>query len=276
MNSGDPRHANGPYGGNGYGGQGGYDGHGGPGGPGGYVANGAYGTQIPAPPARANSHRGAWIGAGATLVAAVIGVVGAYLVSSNNNGNANPAPPAAQGPATGTTSPGEEVQGGDKAPSDSSESPEATPSSEVSEAAESSEPPAPVTPSGKPAGTVEWQGALALTYAENKDLDSTPPAHSGINVENDVSIYTFGTSPRMQLGNGVKSLVWKDASKAPAYADCAGVVDTLGTSVEVELKTGLALCVSTNDGRLARLTVKELSGLASDTTGVFDVVVWSR
>ncbi|QES22458.1 hypothetical protein DEJ46_27940 [Streptomyces venezuelae] len=206
-------------------------------------------------------------------MAAVIGVVGAYLVSSNNNGNANPAPPAAQGPATGTTSPGEGVQGGDKAPSDSSESPEATQSSE---AAESSEPPAPVTPSGKPAGTVEWQGALALTYAENKDLDSTPPVHSGINVENDVSIYTFGTSPRMQLGNGVKSLVWKDASKVPAYADCAGVVDTLGTSTEVNLKTGLALCVSTNDGRLARLTVKELSGLASDTTGIFDVVVWSR
>ncbi|MFF8834925.1 hypothetical protein [Streptomyces sp. NPDC015130] len=265
MNSGDPRHANNPY-----------AGQGGPGGPGGYVANGAYGTQIPPAPARATANRGAWIGAGATLVAAVIGVVGAYLVSSNNNGNANPAPPAAQGPATGTTSPGEEVQGGDKAPSDSSESPEATRSSEVSEAAESSEPPAPVTPSGKPAGTVEWQGALALTYAENKDLDSAPPVHSGINVENDVSIYTFGTTPRMQLGNEVKALVWKDSTKVPAYADCARDIDTLGTSMEVKLKTGLVLCASTNDGRLARLTVKEVGGLASDTNGVFDVVVWSR
>ncbi|CAM5354356.1 hypothetical protein [Streptomyces narbonensis] len=43
-------------------------------------------------------------------------------------------------------------------------------------------------------------------------------------------MYTFGTTKMLQPDNGVKALVWKDSAKAPTYADCAGVVDTLGTS----------------------------------------------
>ncbi|MEU9293262.1 hypothetical protein [Streptomyces sp. NPDC048266] len=38
----------------------------------------------------------------------------------------------------------------------------------------------------------------------------------------------------------------------------------------------LVVCDRTNDGRIARLTVEELAGQASDTRGVFDNVVWSR
>ncbi|MEU3687505.1 hypothetical protein [Streptomyces narbonensis] len=276
MNTEDPRHANGPYNGNGYGGHDGFDGRGGHVG---YVANGAYGTQTPAAPARGTAHRGAWIGAGATLVAAVIGVVGTYMVSSGNKGNANPAPPVAQAPATATTTPGEENQGGDQAPSDPSESPEAAGSPEAThsaEVSESAEAPAPTTPPGKPAGTVEWQGALAIKYADDKDLDSAPPMESEINEDNDFGVYPWGTTRMLQPANGVKALVWKDTAKAPTYEDCAGVVDTLGTSTELKMKTGLVVCASTNDGRLARLTVKETSGQASDTMGVFDVVVWSR
>lgn len=102
------------------------------------------------------------------------------------------------------------------------------------------------------------------------------PVESEINQENDFSLYPFGTSYMLQPENRVKTLVWKDTAKTPTYEDCAGVVDTLGTSAEVQLKTGLVVCASTNDGRLARLTVKELTGQASDMTGVFDVVVWTR
>ena len=53
-------------------------------------------------------------------------------------------------------------------------------------------------------------------------------------------------------------------------------IDTLGTDTDMKMKTGLVVCARTNDGRLARLTVKELTGQASDMSGVFDVVVWSR
>ncbi|MDV5145288.1 hypothetical protein R1T08_13945 [Streptomyces sp. SBC-4] len=252
----------------------------------GYVANGAYGTQMPVAPARSTSHRGAWIGAGATLVAAVIGVVGTYLVTSNK-GNANPTPPAAQGAAPSALTPGEENQGGDGAPSDSSQSPESpestesagsTGSTESSESPDPTAPPTtpPTTPPGKPAGTVMWQGALAIRWADDKDLDSAPPVESEINEDNDFAVYPWGTTHMLQPENRVKALVWKDTAKVPTHKDCAGVVDTLGTSSEVKLKTGLVVCASTNDGRLARLTVKELTGQGSDTTGVFDVVVWTR
>ncbi|RSS53220.1 hypothetical protein EF909_27350 [Streptomyces sp. WAC01280] len=94
-------------------------------------------------------------------------------------------------------------------------------------------------------------------------------------MRNDFSVYPFGDH-MLQPEGDTKALVWKDASKVPAYADCAGVVDTLGTSTEMTLKTGLVVCARTNDGRLARLTVKEVTGQSSDATGIFDVVVWSR
>ena len=259
MNSEDPRQGTGAYGGNGA-----YEGTGG------YVANGGYGTQVPVAPARSSSHRGAWIGAGATLVAAVIGVVGTYLVSSNNS-NANPTPPAAQGPAAGASSQTPESQSPESQASESQDpaTPATTPPAAPS-TAPSTAPPA------KPAGTPEWQGALAITYTEDKDLDSAPPAESEINEENDFSVYPFGTTHMLRPENGVKALVWKDSTKAPEFADCAGVVDTLGASNDLKMKTGLVVCARTNDGRLARLTVKELTGQGSDTSGVFDVVVWSR
>ncbi|MFD3536457.1 hypothetical protein [Streptomyces sp. NPDC058664] len=240
------------------GGYGGQPGYGAPGAPGGYGA--------PAQPApvRPASHRGAWIGAGATLLAAVIGVVGTYVVTSNSK----PTPPAAQGPAPSVTTAG--TPGGEAAPPDASQSPDTS----QSRSPESQAPRTAPTPPAKPAGTVEWQGALAITYTDSKDLDSAPPVDSEIREENDFSVYPFG-SHMLRPEGGAKALVWKDSTKTPAYEDCAGVVDTLGTDADMKLKTGLVVCARTNDGRLARLTVKELTGQSSDTAGVFDVVVWS-
>ncbi|MFC9389723.1 hypothetical protein [Streptomyces venezuelae] len=246
---------------------GGPGGYGGPQGYGGYAAPAAPSTTL-----RTTSHRGAWIGAAATLVAAVIGVVGTYLVSSNNSSNSNnaakPTPPQAQGPATSAGSP--------QTP-ESTATAGSTPGAEAS-ATPSTEPPATPSgkPSGKPAGTVEWQGPLAIEYAEPKDLDSAPPAESEIREENDLSVYPFGDH-MLRPEDGTKVLVWKDATnKTPSYEECARDIETLGTTTDLKLKTGLVVCATTDDGRLARLTVKELSGLASDTRGVFDVVVWSR
>ncbi|MFF1510832.1 hypothetical protein [Streptomyces sp. NPDC058326] len=240
------------------GGYGGQPGYGAPGAPGGY------GAPVQFVPARPASHRGAWIGAGATLLAAVIGVVGTYVVTSNNT---PPAPPAAQGPAPSATTAG--------APGGEAASPAASQSPDTSTSPESQGPGTAPTPPAKPAGTVEWQGALAITYADAKDLDSAPPVESEINEENDFSIHPFGTSHMLNPEGGTKALVWKDSTKAPSHTDCAGVVDTLGTTASMKMKTGLVLCARTNDGRLARLTVKELTGQANDMSGVFDVVVWS-
>ncbi|MFE5943661.1 hypothetical protein [Streptomyces sp. NPDC056480] len=254
---------------------GGHDGYGGgyAGGAGGGYGGG-YGAPAPIVVARTSSHRGAWIGAAATLVAAMIGVVGTYLVSTNNDGDA---PPRAQTPVTSSTGPsGAEDGNGEDSSADSSRSPETATSQEASTSEESSAPPTSDAPPAKPAGTVAWQGPLVITYAEDKDLDAAPPAESEIREENDFSVYPFG-GHMLQPGDDVKALVWKDSTnKTPSYEDCARDIDTLGTSTATELKTGMVVCAATNDGRLVRLTVKELAGLASDTRGIFDVVVWSR
>ncbi|MFD8641824.1 hypothetical protein ACFV14_16165 [Streptomyces zaomyceticus] len=246
-------------------------------GQGGYGAyGGGYGgpaTTAPVVQVRSNSHRGAWIGAGATLLAAVIGVAGMYMMSGDNGGHSAP---QAQPPATSAT-PSAAEAGGDDTPADSSTGTDSSrgTASPGADSSQSPEAQAPQSPTGKPGGTVEWQGALAIEWGEPKDLDSAPPAESEIREENDFSVYPFG-SMMLRPEDGAKALVWEDSTKAPSYADCAGVIETLGTSEEVKVKAGMVLCASTNDGRVARLTVKELAGQASATRGVFDVVVWSH
>ncbi|MFE0649443.1 hypothetical protein ACFVZH_12740 [Streptomyces sp. NPDC059534] len=229
-------------------------------------ANGAPGGPPPGAPPQTTSHRGAWIGAGATLVAAVIGVVGTYMVGAGNSNQA--APPPARTPTTTAPATGEETPGGDGASSDSPGSPG------TSAPADSPTSPSP-TAAPTPGGAVRWQGALAITYTESKDLDSTPPTESEINSDNDFSVYPFG-SHMLRPERGAKALVWEESGTVPSYKDCAGVVETLATTNDMKLKTGLVVCALTNDGRVARLTVKELAGQSSDTRGVFDVVVWSR
>ncbi|GGY66324.1 hypothetical protein GCM10010363_54540 [Streptomyces omiyaensis] len=228
----------------------------------------AYGAPPPpsTPPGRQPSHRGAWIGAGATLVAAVIGVVGTYLVNtSDKEPEAAPAP----APTSATPTP------------DDGQAAENTPGTDGTSGTDASgggttAPAAQVTTSAPPTAppdTVHWQGTLVIAYADDKDLDAAPPVVSEINSDNDFAVYPFGDH-MLRPDNGSRALVWKGAAKVPAYGDCAGVVDTQATSNDIEMKTGLTVCGRTGEGRLLRMTVKELSGLASDTAATFDVVVW--
>ncbi|MFJ5707625.1 hypothetical protein [Streptomyces sp. NPDC093105] len=230
-------------------------------------AYGAYGAPPPpsAPPARTPSNRGAWIGATATLVAAVIGVVGTFLVNQDDDD-----PKAA--PASALTTTSAPTPTADDEPTTDAPADPATPDAEqatdtVQETTEAA------SPSGPAPGTVRWQGPLVITYVDDKDLDATPPVVSEINGDNDFAVYPFGDH-MLRPDNGAKALVW-DGPKAPTYADCAGVVDTLGTSNDIKLKTGLNVCGRTGDGRLVRLTVKKLDGLASETNATFDVAVWN-
>ncbi|MEU2655892.1 hypothetical protein ABZ615_11235 [Streptomyces sp. NPDC007325] len=234
---------------------------------------GAYGAPPPpntpphhTPQGRPPSHRGAWIGAAATLVAAVIGVVGTYLVNTRDD-----RPEAAPAPAPTSATPTPTAD--DKAATEST----ATPTQETPQTPTpppSTAPPVTTTPSGPPPDTVAWQGTLVITYVDDKDLDATPPVESEINSDNDFAVYPFGDH-MLRPDNGAKALVWKGSAKAPSYADCAGVVDTQATSNEIRIKTGLHICGRTGEGRLVRLTVKEMAGQASDTNATFDVVVWT-
>ncbi|MFF9144512.1 hypothetical protein ACF1BN_06635 [Streptomyces sp. NPDC014861] len=227
-----------------------------------------------APPVRPPAHRGAWIGAAATLVAAVIGVAGTYLVNTRDDrpeaapapGPSSAAPSADDRPAGGPATDATEGQG---AP-DSPETPTAPPAT----TAPATTAPTTPAPSTAPPGTVAWQGTLVITYVEDKDLDAAPPVESEINGDNDFAVYPFGDH-MLRPDNGAKALVWKGSAAAPSDADCRGVVDTQATSNDIRIKTGLHLCGRTGEGRLVRLTVKELGGQASDTNATFDVVVWN-
>ncbi|MFE9468952.1 hypothetical protein ACFYNW_36050 [Streptomyces virginiae] len=188
----------------------------------------------------------------------MIGLGGAYLVSSNNGAKATS--PAAETPAA--SAPGAPAQGSDGALMNPSPSPPRETSA--------SRPPA-----SKPVGTVLWEGPLVISVGEPKDLDTAPPVHSRNSIENDVAVIPPGghvLSPEIGLKGWME---WKDSAKAPSYADCSAV-DTLGSKTQLKLKTGMVFCVRTKEGQLARLTVKELDGWASDARGTFDVVVWNR
>ncbi|MFH9958910.1 hypothetical protein ACH4OX_32500 [Streptomyces roseolus] len=223
----------------------------------------AYGVVHMVTPTRQPSHRGAWIGAGATLVAAVIGVVGTYLVSTGNDKG----PAAAPAPAPTTASPA----------ADATPTRDAAPGADATPTADAATAPAQETTSAAPTGpaphSVHWQGTLVITYVEDKDLDAAPPVMSEINSDNDFAVYPFGDH-MLRPDNGAKALVWKGA-KAPTYADCAGVVGTQATSNDIRIKTGLTVCGRTGEGKLLRMTVKEMAGQAGDTNATFDVVVWA-
>ncbi|MEU3607232.1 hypothetical protein AB0E83_17575 [Streptomyces sp. NPDC035033] len=240
--------------------------HGGYGTPPAGPAYGGYGTPPPpsTPPRRTSSHRGAWIGAAATLVAAVIGVAGTYLVN-----NRDKEPTAATAPSASSATPADDKPTADgtptPTPTDSASAPSGTPSQEALASA---------TPSGPAPGTVQWQGVLVIPYIGDKDLDAAPPADAENSGDSDFNVYPFGDH-MLQPDNGAKSLVWKDTAKLPSYEDCAGVIGTQATGVDIRLKTGLTICGVTGEGRIVRLTVKELAGLANDTTATFDVVVWN-
>ncbi|MEU9104889.1 hypothetical protein AB0D54_11040 [Streptomyces xanthophaeus] len=231
-------------------------------------------VSVPPPPTTAplaapastggSSHRAAWIGAGATLVAAVITVAGAYLLVPGKSGV--PGPPAAQAPAAVPPASASQAAAAPSqgAAGSADTSPSATPSA-----------PAAASLAAKAPGTVQWEGTLVLAYAEDRDLDSVPPTRSETNADNDFKVFDFA-GPKLRPERGAKALVWKETGKVPSYADCAAVVDTEATGKEMSLKSGLTLCAKTNDGRIARLTAKEVSGSASDTRGTFSTVVWEQ
>ncbi|MFD3696953.1 hypothetical protein ACFWUZ_12505 [Streptomyces sp. NPDC058646] len=213
-----------------------------------------------------SSHRGAWIGAGASLVAAVVTVLGAYLLGPGGSGGAAK-PPAAQEPPVST------------APAQASAAPAtaaapSAPPGAASGAAAGASPSAPA-PSAKAAGTVRWEGVLVIAYAEDKNLDVSPPVRAEVNADNDFSVYPFGDR-MLRPERGAKAMVWADTGKVPAYADCAAVVDTQATGKEMTMRTGMTVCSRTDEGRVARLTLKEQSGQGADTRGTFDVVVWDK
>lgn len=179
---------------------------------------------------RRGVHRGAWIGAGATLLGALITVAGTYLLGVDGNRPAS-APPPAPAPRPSSSGPSSSAPGTEPAPS--------TPAASSTSAASP-------TPTAKPGGTVRWEGTAVIVYADDKDLDGTPPTQSEINEENDFSVFRF-TERVLRPEHGVRAAVREDSGTLPSYADCAALVDAEGTKKDMPMKTGTVVCARTTD-----------------------------
>lgn len=204
--------------------------------------------------------RGAWIAAGASIVAALIAVLVPVLTSS---GDDTPTPPAAV-PSVAPTSSA-------TVPATVPTSPATTPRTTtptVSPPPSRTEPP-PATPGPSRAGTQLWRGALLLD-TEPKDLDSAPPDRVGYSTNGDVSIEL---NHDLLSANGTLIAQWSGAT-LPGYADCSTAVDSLGSREPTKLSKRTVLCVRTSEQNIARLKVTSVpTGLEVKTT--FDVVTWN-
>ncbi|TCC08091.1 hypothetical protein [Kribbella soli] len=185
--------------------------------------------------------KGAWIAAGATVVAALIAALVPVLASSGDDNNAvvsTPSPAASMSGSAPTTTP----------------VPSQTPS-----------------PSTTAAGSQLWQGALLLDTTA-KDLDAVPPEPVGYADEGDVYMLL---NNEMSGWNGTLIAQWTGPGDLPGLQDCSNVVGTLGSTDKVKLTKKTVLCVRTSDRNIARLKVSALgAGGALESRATFDAVIW--
>lgn len=190
-------------------------------------------------------HQAAWIAAGATVVAALVGALVPLLASSDDDDEpAGGTEPVAAPPSTPASTP------------------------DLTSAPPSADPTAP-DPTSPAAGSERWQGRLLLDSGP-KDLDTAPP--EGVGYSDDGDIFVLGT---MHVGGWNDTLIslWAgDPADPPGYEECASTIDAEGTDGQ-DVDEDSVLCVRTSDGNLARLTFLE-SQAGSDHTITFDAVVW--
>ncbi|MFI9203537.1 hypothetical protein [Streptomyces sp. NPDC053048] len=133
------------------------------------------------------------------------------------------------------------------------------------------------SPSGAVSPTedaVQWTGTVRLAEQGPK-LDAVPPTME--RYTRDVRLGLVSKPPRLSgsdsLDNETNLAVWQGRGK-PSRKECADLVSTQGMKF-AEVSKGTVLCVRTNGGRMAALTVTATS--ESFTTGVMaDAVVWSE
>jgi hypothetical protein len=192
-----------------------------------------------------SAHRGAWIGAGASVLVALIGVLGSQLAGGgSNNGTAD--------------------EGASPTPT-VSVSPSPAPSPSVSATT--------CSPTAQPSGgAVQWQGKLVLTEMDtsgDKDLDAPQPVDAGNRDDNDFYAY----NDTIDAHDHAMVSVWEDSNRLPDFADCSSTVAAAGAAQQT-VKKGMVLCVKTSEGRIGRLKVTDVDdGFSSTLT--FDGVVWA-
>ncbi|TLS40615.1 hypothetical protein FE633_40455 [Streptomyces montanus] len=192
----------------------------------------------------------AWIGAGATVLAALITVAVPILGSSGDD--------KADGASTIVPT---------------SSAPTSAPESIPSSASPSKQTETPDPDHGSsPRGSEIWRGSLVLD-TEPKDLDAGQPVAVGYADEGDLYM-----TPENQINGGKDTVIslWSGSTTSPpGYEECSKTVTAEGTN-EQQLTKDVVLCIRTGAGNIVRLKLTELgsNGLGSDYRNKFDAVIW--
>jgi hypothetical protein len=134
--------------------------------------------------------------------------------------------------------------------------------------------PAPTASASPSSDAIQWTGPVRIAESGPR-LDLAPPQMAGsgqadvwlglINPPR-ISDSSYGTYPP-------NLALWTDSTKTPTRQECADQVSTQGTR-RVEAKVGSVLCVRTDGGRIAALTITSISN--DFGTGVqAQAIVWS-
>lgn len=140
--------------------------------------------------------------------------------------------------------------------------------------------PAPVSSapaSMTPEGTVRWEGPVTFReeFSTSTDLDKMPPRTTTVDEEGDIHAGGLNSmeeakGPVTDYDQGSRIAEWSE-DRTPDFAACRE--RALGGGTEVaDVRRGTVLCVATDKGNIARLTITgviKFKGFKADT------VVWN-
>jgi hypothetical protein len=112
---------------------------------------------------------------------------------------------------------------------------------------------------------VRWHGSVAIN-GSGIELDDLPPMTN-------VSVYTFRNYGGLLVPGNGSTAVWTSSS-APTYSQCHTLVQTHGSAAEVQLTSGMEMCVLTGGGRTAYVHITNLS--SDGSTAGAQVTVWNQ
>jgi hypothetical protein len=129
--------------------------------------------------------------------------------------------------------------------------------------------PAPSATPSPDSDTIQYTGTVRIAYA-GPDLDVVPPEIS--EYDNDVHLGLV-EPPRISTGLSSSALaLWPD-STMPGRQQCSDLISTQAVEL-VEVKKGTVVCLRTDAGRIAVLTVTSTSN-GFNAGEMAQVTVWS-
>ncbi|MEU3292693.1 hypothetical protein ABZ722_10065 [Streptomyces longwoodensis] len=133
-----------------------------------------------------------------------------------------------------------------------------------------SDSPAPSASLSPEVNTIQYTGTVRIAYA-GPDLDAVPPEIS--EYDNDVHLGLV-EPPRISTGLSSSAMALWSGSTMPGRQQCSDLISTQAIE-QVEVRKGTVVCLRTDAGRIAVLTVTSTSN-GFNAGEMAQVTVWSE